>query len=154
MINYVEDPHCMYHFWGLTEMRDFCRSLGSRINRYEDIGTAPALKRCVELTMKYLFHCQRATIWAFATIYLRFPFALEWINKHLISSSGTGRKDPMHPMEYESFPELYHLLADVFIKFRVASSETNITDTQECLHDLLNRIDSENKPRMQGLSLS
>ena len=55
-LNYFDDPRGKYNFWSLTETRDFCKSIGSRISVYEEIGAGLALQLCVELTMKFLFH--------------------------------------------------------------------------------------------------
>jgi len=56
--NYFEHPDYKYRFWDLPETREFLKTTMIRVGVYNSIGTATALKLCVELTMKFLFHCR------------------------------------------------------------------------------------------------
>ena len=138
-INYFEDPEYKYRFTGLVETRDFCKSIPARMEACEKIGTASALHLCVDLAMKYFYHCRSDNLGLrrlvpsffiklgmdqqahdFIKWHAEFPDSkYDWGNPALPYLSYWGT-NPSLSIKYSGrFPDCYHVLADFLTKVRI-----------------------------------
>jgi hypothetical protein len=147
--NYFEEEAFKYEFFFRPETRDYCCSIAGRIMAYENIGTAAALQVCVELLMKYFYHARmdgfgnRHMVPSFLLRLGMDQQAHDFIKWHAefpkdryewddpvtltdvpyLSYWGTNPRLPNQHSEQPKLYDLYHVMADFLIKFRIFSDK-------------------------------